>query len=66
MTQKSKIFSTKIYKKLEKKIKDVLNEQTDVLSARTIIIDKVLFVPLEFLSWDCLTLGALGWGQIQK
>ena len=30
-----------------------------------ITIDKVLFVPLEFLSWDCLTLGALGWGQIQ-
>ena len=22
-------------------------------------------MPLEFLSWDCLTLGALGWGQIQ-
>lgn len=28
-------------------------------------IDKVTFVPIEFLSWDCLTLGALGWGQIQ-
>ena len=36
MTQKSKIFSTKIYKKLEKKIKDVLDGQTNVLSARTI------------------------------
>ncbi|MCX6841553.1 MAG: hypothetical protein NTX53_04625 [candidate division WOR-3 bacterium] len=23
------------------------------------------FVPIEFLSWDCLTLGALGWGQVQ-
>jgi len=23
------------------------------------------FVPVEFLSWDCLTIGALGWGQIQ-
>jgi hypothetical protein len=22
-------------------------------------------VPIEFLSWDCLTIGALGWGQIQ-
>lgn len=30
-----------------------------------IIIDKVTFVPIEFLSWDCLTIGALGWGQIQ-
>lgn len=23
------------------------------------------FVPIEYLEWDCLTLGALGWGQIQ-
>jgi hypothetical protein len=29
------------------------------------VIDKVTFVPIEFLSWDCLTIGALGWGQIQ-
>ncbi|MCG8584955.1 MAG: hypothetical protein MI757_09615 [Pirellulales bacterium] len=28
-------------------------------------IDKVEFVPIEFLGWDCLTIGALGWGQIQ-
>ena len=26
---------------------------------------EVHFVPIEFLSWDCLTIGALGWGQIQ-
>ena len=25
----------------------------------------VKFLPIEFLSWNCLTLGALGWGQIQ-
>jgi len=25
----------------------------------------VTFVPIEFLAWDCLTIGALGWGQIQ-
>lgn len=25
----------------------------------------VIFVPIEFLDWDCLTVGALGWGQIQ-
>lgn len=25
----------------------------------------VIFVPIEFLDWDCLTIGALGWGQIQ-
>jgi hypothetical protein len=23
------------------------------------------FVPIEFLSWECLTIGALGWGQVQ-
>jgi len=28
-------------------------------------VERVTFVPIEFLSWDCLTLGALGWGQIQ-
>lgn len=28
-------------------------------------VEKVHFVPIEFLSWDCLTIGALGWGQIQ-
>ncbi len=27
--------------------------------------DSVYFVPIEFLNWDCLTIGALGWGQIQ-
>lgn len=26
---------------------------------------EVLFSPIEFLDWDCLTVGALGWGQIQ-
>lgn len=28
-------------------------------------VEKIYFVPIEFLSWDCLTIGALGWGQIQ-
>jgi hypothetical protein len=28
-------------------------------------ISEVIFVPIEFLDWDCLTVGALGWGQIQ-
>ncbi|MDW8320053.1 MAG: hypothetical protein RMM08_01705 [Armatimonadota bacterium] len=30
-----------------------------------ITVKKAHFVPIEFLSWDCLTIGALGWGQIQ-
>lgn len=25
----------------------------------------IIFVPIEHLKWDCLTIGALGWGQIQ-
>jgi len=28
-------------------------------------VERVRFVPIEFLSWGCLTIGALGWGQIQ-
>jgi hypothetical protein len=28
-------------------------------------VTNVTFVPIEFLSWNCLTIGALGWGQIQ-
>lgn len=27
--------------------------------------DAVRLVPIEHLKWDCLTIGALGWGQIQ-
>ena len=30
-----------------------------------VTVSKVHFVPIEFLSWECLTIGALGWGQIQ-
>ncbi len=26
---------------------------------------EVLFCPIEFLDWNCLAVGALGWGQIQ-
>ena len=37
----------------------------NVVSDVRIYIEKVRFVPIEFLSWDCLTVGALGWGQIQ-
>ncbi len=28
-------------------------------------VSDVVFVPIEFLNWECLTIGALGWGQIQ-
>ena len=36
----------------------------DVQGLRVVVTD-VKFVPIEFLDWECLTLGALGWGQIQ-
>lgn len=29
------------------------------------VVSEVIFVPIEFFDWDCLTIGALGWGQIQ-
>ena len=35
------------------------------LEGTRVAVKKVHFVPIEFLSWECLTLGALGWGQIQ-
>ena len=30
-----------------------------------VIVSEVLFSPIEYLNWECLTIGALGWGQIQ-
>ena len=30
-----------------------------------LVFKKCQFVPIEMLDWSCLTLGALGWGQIQ-
>lgn len=35
------------------------------LDGTKIHVSEVLFIPLEFLHWECLTIGALGWGQIQ-
>ena len=36
-----------------------------IVSGTHIRVERVHFVPIEFLAWDCLTIGALGWGQIQ-
>ena len=30
-----------------------------------VMIEDVTFAPIEFFAWNCLTIGALGWGQIQ-
>jgi len=35
------------------------------ISGTKVTVQRVHFVPIEFLSWNCLTIGALGWGQIQ-
>lgn len=29
------------------------------------IVKRAHLLPIEFLAWNCLTIGALGWGQIQ-
>lgn len=42
----------------------VLKVDYRIISTRAEIA-KVTFVPIEFFDWDCLTVGALGWGQIQ-
>ncbi len=42
----------------------ILNVAYNIIGS-TAKIKKVTFAPIEFLSWECLTLGALGWGQIQ-
>lgn len=42
----------------------VLNIRYKVEEDR-LTVDEVQFAPIEFLDWDCLTIGALGWGQIQ-
>lgn len=35
------------------------------LEGNRVTVTEVNFGPIEFLDWDCLTVGALGWGQIQ-
>ena len=36
-----------------------------VIQGLRTLVEEVVFAPIEFLAWDCLTIGALGWGQIQ-
>ena len=30
-----------------------------------VMATEVTYAPIEFLDWECLTVGALGWGQVQ-
>ena len=36
----------------------------DLIETKVVVSD-VKFLPIEFFGWQCLTVGALGWGQIQ-
>ena len=36
-----------------------------VIDEYHIKVQEVLFYPIEFFDWECLTIGNLGWGQIQ-
>lgn len=42
----------------------VLSVSYHVSGTKTVVTN-VRFIPIEFYMWDCLTIGALGWGQIQ-
>jgi len=36
-----------------------------IIDDEKLLFKNCIFVPIEHLDWSCLTLGALGWGQIQ-
>ncbi len=46
-------------------MKSTLFDSDRYLAVQNKVIENVTFAPIEFLGWDCLTIGALGWGQIQ-
>lgn len=48
----------------EKNVFSLLMIKYRIENFKVIVVD-VTFAPIEFLDWSCLTLGALGWGQIQ-
>jgi hypothetical protein len=48
----------------DKNVFAILMVAYDVEGTR-VEVERVTFAPIEFLGWDCLTIGALGWGQIQ-
>jgi len=43
----------------------ILITKYSVINNFHIKVEKIHFIPIEFLSWECLTFGNLGWGQIQ-
>ena len=55
---------TKLYES-NMNIFSVLIVKYTVRDNAEIKVTNVNFSPIEFLDWECLTIGALGWGQIQ-
>ncbi|MFA5161316.1 MAG: hypothetical protein WC421_03635 [Elusimicrobiales bacterium] len=43
----------------------ILNIDYENAGPRQIVVRSVALAPIEFFCWDCLRIGALGWGQIQ-
>jgi hypothetical protein len=35
------------------------------IDGERLVFDNCIFAPIEYFDWPCLTIGALGWGQIQ-
>jgi hypothetical protein len=64
---KSSLFHTDQYVQLEERTLNFLVVLFISYEAQNtgVIINRVQFIPIEFLSWDYLTIGAPGWGQIQ-
>lgn len=52
------------YEKSDKNVFSLVMVKYRLNEAKVDVSD-VIFTPIESLNWDCLTVGALGWGQIQ-
>ena len=49
----------------DKNIFSIMMIKYDIMPPNRINVTDVIFCPIEFIKWSCLTVGALGWGQIQ-
>ena len=54
----------RFYEQSDKNVFALIIVKYHIESAK-VIVDEVIFTPIESLDWDCLTIGALGAGQIQ-
>ena len=49
----------------DKDVFSIIMIEYEITDDNQVNVTNIMFVPIEFLSWSCLTIGALGWGQIQ-